>query len=396
MTTTWVPGAAESGFGADNLPYGVFAWGGAEPRVGVRIGDHVLDLAGALGDPEFFADSLNPFMARGSTAWRSTRSKAAGMLADDATRSRAEPHLVPLDEVRLLPPFSVGDYVDFYSSLEHATNVGRLFRPNEEPLQPNWRHLPVAYHGRAGTVVPSGTEIVRPWGQFRGDSAEPVFGPSARLDIEAELGFVVGTGTSLGRPVPVGAFAEHVFGVVLANDWSARDIQSWESVPLGPFQGKSFATSISPWVVPLDALGAVRFAGREQVPAPLPHLSRSADWGLDLALEVRVNGEVVSRPPYAAMYWTPDQMLAHLTCNGASLRTGDLYASGTVSGARPDQRGSLLELTWNGTKPISVAGESRSFLLDGDTVAITATARGMGGGTIDLGEVRGTVVPAHS
>ncbi|PSL00924.1 fumarylacetoacetate hydrolase [Murinocardiopsis flavida] len=395
MSTTWVPGADDSGFGADNLPYGVFVRGGAAPRVGVRIGDHILDLAGALGEPEFFADSLNPFMARGSTAWRSTRSKAAGMLAADAARPQAEPHLVPLAETRLLPPFTVGDYVDFYSSLEHATNVGRMFRPGEEPLNPNWRHLPVAYHGRAGTVVPSGTDIVRPCGQRRGDTGEPVFGPSTRLDIEAELGFVVGTGTSLGRSVPTDAFAEHVFGVVVVNDWSARDIQAWEYVPLGPFQGKSFATSVSPWVVPLDALGAARFAGREQVPAPLPYLHRGADWGLDLAMEVRVNNELVSRPPYAAMYWTPDQMLAHLTCNGASLRTGDLYASGTVSGARPDQRGSLLELTWNGAEPLELDFGRRGFLLDGDTVAISATARGMGGGTISLGEVRGTVVPGN-
>ncbi|GAA3735876.1 fumarylacetoacetase [Spinactinospora alkalitolerans] len=396
MTSSWVPGADESGFGADNLPYGVFTRSGGGPRVGVRVGDHVLDLAAALGDPEFSAPSLNPFMARGSTAWRATRAKVSGMLTSEGGRASAEPHLVPLGEVDLRPPFEVADYVDFYCSLEHASNVGRIFRPDEEPLKPNWRHLPVGYHGRSGTVVPSGTDIVRPSGQRRSpDSDGPLFGPSTRLDIEAELGFVVGKGTSMGRPVPVSDFAEHVFGVVLVNDWSARDIQAWEYVPLGPFLGKSFATSVSPWVVPLDALGAARFAGREQTPEPLPHLHRVADWGLDLALEVRLNGEVVSRPPYAAMYWTADQMLAHLTSNGASLRTGDLYASGTVSGSRRDQRGSLLELSWGGAEPLTLAdGSVRTFLEDGDAVAVSATARGMAGGTINLGEVTGTVRPA--
>lgn len=396
MTDSWVPGADESGFGADNLPYGVFSREGAAPRVGVRIGDHVLDLAGLLGNREFFADSLNPFMARGATAWRATRAKIAGMLVEEGGRPAAEPHLVPLAEVALLPPFRVADYVDFYCSLEHATNVGKIFRPDEEPLKPNWRHLPVGYHGRAGTVVPSGTGIVRPAGQRRSaDGGEPVFGPTTRLDIEAELGFVVGVRTPLGRPVPITDFAEHVFGVVLVNDWSARDIQAWEYAPLGPFLGKSFATSVSQWVVPLDALGAARIAGREQEPEPLAHLRRVADWGLDIALEIRINGDVVSRPPFAAMYWTADQMLTHLTSNGAALRTGDLYASGTVSGERPDQRGSLLELTWGGAEPLRLGdGSTRTFLHDGDTVTITATARGMAGRTIDLGEVTGTVNPA--
>ncbi|RNL83470.1 fumarylacetoacetase [Halostreptopolyspora alba] len=395
MTTTWVNGADEAGYGADNLPFGVFSPSGGGPRVGVRVGDHVLDLAGVLGDPEFTAGSLNPFMARGATAWRATHAKVAGTLARESGRPMAEPHLFPLDEVRLHAPFDVADYVDFYCSLEHASNVGRIFRPNDDPIKANWRHLPVAYHGRSGTVVPSGTDIVRPEGQ-RGSTEDkgPVFGPSTRLDVEAELGFVVGTPTSLGRAVPVEDFAEHVFGVVVVNDWSARDIQGWESAPLGPFLGKSFATSISPWVVPLDALAAARVAGREQDPEPLPYLRRVADWGLDIAVELRMNGEVVSRPPYASMYWTPDQMLAHLTSNGASLRTGDLYASGTISGPSPGQRGSLLELTWGGAEPLTLAdGSTRTFLRDGDTVTIAASARGMGGGTITLGEVTGTVRP---
>ncbi|WP_046471495.1 fumarylacetoacetase [Allosalinactinospora lopnorensis] len=397
MTTTWVSGADESGYGADNLPFGVFSHAGDPPRVGVRVGDYVLDLAALLGDPEFSAATLNPFMARGSTAWRATRAKVSGMLTKEAGRALAEPHLVPLSEVRLQAPFDVADYVDFYCSLEHAGNVGRIFRPDSEPLNPNWRHLPVGYHGRAGTVVSSGTGIVRPAGQRRPPGVEyPMFEPSRRLDVEAELGFVVGSPTSLGRAVPVEDFAEHVFGVVLVNDWSARDIQAWEYVPLGPFLGKSFATSISPWVVPLDALGAARIAGREQEPEPLPYLKRVADWGLDLAIELRLNGEVVSRPRYASMYWTPDQMLAHMTSNGAALRTGDLYASGTISGPLPGQRGSLLELTWGGTKPLTLAdGSTRTFLEDGDTFTISGSAHGMGGGTISLGEVTGTVQPTR-
>ncbi|MFC3995351.1 fumarylacetoacetase [Nocardiopsis sediminis] len=398
MSTTWVPGADAAGYGADNLPYGVFSRAGSPPRIGVRVGDRVLDLAAALGDPEFSASSLNPFMARGSTAWRATRAKVSGMLTAPGGRASAEPHLVPLEEVELKAPFEVADYADFYCSLDHAENVGRIFRPGGAPLSPNWRHQPVGYHGRAGTVVPSGTGIVRPVGHHPpAEGGEPAVGPSRRLDIEAELGFVVGTPTSLGRTVPTGDFAEHVFGVVLVNDWSARDIQRWESAPLGPFLGKSFATSVSPWVVPLDALGAARVAGREQDPPPAPHLRRVADWGLDIAMTVRVNGEVVSRPPYASMYWTPDQMLAHLTSNGASLRTGDLYASGTVSGPGRDERGSLLELTWDATEPLRLAGGGeRGYLEDGDTVAISATARGMGGGTVALGEVTGTVRPALS
>ncbi|MEU7001001.1 fumarylacetoacetase [Nonomuraea sp. NPDC046570] len=364
-------------WGLDNLPYGVFSRGGEPPRVGVRYGEHILDLTASLHDEVFATGSLNPFMARGSTAWRETRALIQTKLRDD--RSVTQEHLIPLDQVRLHLPFEVADYVDFYCSLEHASNLGRMFRPDEEPLKPNWRHLPVGYHGRAGTVVVSGTPVTRPHGQ-RGAG---VFGPSAKLDIEAELGFVIGTPTALGERA--GSFEDHVFGVTLVNDWSARDIQAWEYVPLGPFLGKSFATSVSPWVTPLAALP--RVPGREQDPEPLDYLRRSADWGLDIEFEVTLNGDVVSRPPYSGMYWTPDQMLAHLTVNGASLRTGDLFASGTVSGAQPGQRGSLIELTWNGTEPIKLSsGETRTFLENGDTVTISARA-----GDISLGEVTGTV-----
>lgn len=394
--TTWVAVPAGSGFGVDNLPYGVYSPPGAPPRVGVRIGNHVLDLAAALDDPVFAAPTLNPFMAQGSRRWRTVREQVVELLSDERHRARVDAALSPVAAVVLSLPFAVADFVDYYSSLHHACNVGRMFRPDEEPLKPNWRHLPVGYHGRSGTVVASGTPIVRPAGQWRapGDDA-PSFGPTRRLDIEAEVGFVVGSPSRMGQPVPVDRFAEHVFGVVLCNDWSARDIQAWEYVPLGPYLGKSFATSISPWVVPLAALDAARIRPVAQDPEPLPYL-RGGDWALDLTLEVRLNGEVVSRPPFADMYWTAAQQLAHMTVNGASVRTGDLFASGTVSGAVREQRGSLLELTWNGTDPLVLAdGSTRTFLEDGDMVTIAATAPGAGAGLIDLGDVTGTIKPAR-
>jgi fumarylacetoacetase len=286
--------------------------------------------------------------------------------------------------------------VDFYASRNHAENVGRIFRPGQPPLPRNWLHMPLGYHGRAGSVVISGTPVTRPHGQrWEPDGGGPTFGPSRRLDFEAEVGFVVGVPSEQGRPVPVGGFAEHVFGACLVNDWSARDIQSFETVPLGPFLGKAFATSVSPWVVPLDALGAARFPPPARDPAPLPYLQDDTDpWGLDLSLTVTLNGWEISRPPFTTMYWTPAQMLAHLTCGGAPLRTGDLFASGTVSGPGRGQLGCLLELTRNGTEPLELPGGTRrAFLDDGDEVAISATAPGPGGGLISLGDVRGRLVP---
>jgi fumarylacetoacetase len=385
-----------SPFGLNNLPYGVFSVGGGPFRVGVRVADSVIDLAAALGDEVFAAPSLNPFMATGPGCWARPRARITELIVGDAVPDGV---VHPLRDVELTLPFEVADYVDFFASQEHASNLGRLFRPdNPEPLLPNWKHLPVGYHGRAGTVVVSGTDIVRPCGQRKGPGdPTPVFGPSIRLDIEAELGFVVGVGSALGEAVPVGAFADHVFGVVLVNDWSARDLQAWEYVPLGPHLGKSFATSISPWVTPLAALTGARVPLPGQDPPVLPYLRETQDWGLDIDLAVEWNGEVVSRPPYASMYWSPAQMLAHLTVNGASTRTGDLFASGTVSGPAKNQRGAFIELTWGGAEPITVKGESRTFLADGDTVTITATApaAGSAGGRIALGEVTGTVRPAR-
>jgi fumarylacetoacetase len=393
--TSWAPVPPGSEFPVQNLPYGVFSRPGQLPRVGVAIGEQVLDLAAALDDAVFAQPSLNQFLGQGRARWRQVRQRLTDLLTDARHQSAVRPHLVPREQVRLHLPFQVADYVDFYASLHHAQNLGRMFRPDQEPLTPNWRWLPIGYHGRAGTVVVSGTPVIRPAGQRRDPSdPAPVFGPSVRLDIEAEVGFVVGTPTSLGQPVPVDAVREHLFGVVLVNDWSARDLQRWEYVPLGPFLSKSFATSISPWVVPLDALEAAMVPPPAQDPPPLPYLQGREHWGLDIALQVRLNDTVVSHPPYRDMYWTPAQMLAHMTANGATLRTGDLYASGTISGPEREQRGSFIELSWNGTEPIKLAdGSTRSFLEDGDTVTITGTAPGPNGTRIGFGQVSGTIHP---
>jgi fumarylacetoacetase len=378
-------------FGIANLPYGVFSSPGGQRRVGVRIGDDVIDLARALDDPVFAQPALNPFMAQGRSRWIAVRRKITDLITQEAVPDSAR---YPVAEVDLHLPFEVADYVDFYSSEHHATNLGRLFRPDCEPLLPNWKHLPVGYHGRSGTVVVSGTPIVRPSGQRRSPGRDtPEFGPSVRLDIEAEIGFVVGMGSQLGQPISVNDFAEHVFGVVVVNDWSARDIQAWEYVPLGPFLGKSFGTSISPWVVPLLALESARIPG-QQDPQPLPYLREAQSWSLDIEMSVQWNGHKVASPPYAQMYWSPAQMLAHMTVNGASARTGDLLASGTVSGPEKHQRGALIELTWGGTEPVIVGDEKRTFLEDGDEMVISASAPGPDGTRIGFGEVAGRILPA--
>jgi fumarylacetoacetase len=394
---SWLELPTGTGFGLDNLPYGIVSTPGGGPRTGVAVGDRVLDLAGATGDPVHATGTLNAFMAQGPAAWAALRAQLTTWLTDDSSRARVEPHLLPADAVTMHLPVEVADYVDFYSSRHHAENLGRMFRPDSEPLTPNWLHLPIGYHGRAGTVRVSGTPVVRPAGQRKAPTdAAPVVGPSRRLDIEAEVGFLVGTPSAPGTPVPLADVAEHVFGVCLVNDWSARDLQAWEYVPLGPFLGKSFLTSVSPWVVPLAALDAARVPPPPREVPLQPYLDDTASgWGLDLALEVRLNGELVSSPPFAGMYWTPAQQLAHLTVNGASLRTGDLFASGTVSGPSSDQRGSLIELSWNGQEPLRLAdGSTRTFLEDGDVVTISGTAPGAAGGRMSLGEVTGRVQAA--
>jgi fumarylacetoacetase len=392
-------------FGLHALPYGSFALSGrGDPHVGVAVGDRVLDLSTVAcrllpKRAALFADgSLDGLLRHGADVWAEVRAALTSWLADPAYRRIVEPALVPAGDVVHRLPFTVADYVDFYASEHHAANLGRILRPGTEPLTPNWHAMPLGYHGRAGSVVVSGTPVARPSGQFR-DGDRVVFGPTRRLDVEAEVGFVVGTPSARGRPVPVAAAAAHVFGVCLVNDWSARDVQTWEYVPLGPFLGKAFATSVSPWVLPLAALGAARVAPPARpvgVPRPLPYLDDTAarPWGLDLRLELRVNGHLVSRPPFATTAWTFPQLVAHLTSGGAALRTGDLLASGTVSGARPGEAGSLIELTRNGAEPLRLPdGAGRAFLEDGDEVTISATAPGPGGAVVGLGEVRGRVVP---
>ena len=391
-----------SGFGLDSLPYGVVVHAGTAPQPAVAVGASAFGLGaaaeaglydGVVADRRMLtAPRLDLLLAGGPAVWRAVRDRTAELLSGRAFAAAVRPLLLPLDAVSNPLPFTVADYVDFYSSREHAENLGRIFRPDGQALLPNWTHLPIGYHGRSGTVVASGTPITRPHGQrLPAPGAEPVFGPTIRLDIEAEVGFVVGVPTRLGQSVSVDEFSDHVFGAVLVNDWSARDIQAWEYQPLGPFLGKSFATSVSPWIIPLDALAEARVAPPVQDPAPLPHLLGD-HWGYDLALQVELNGTVVSRPPFAGLYWTPAQQLAHLTSNGASLRTGDLFASGTVSGPEHGQRGSLIELTWNGTEPLHLDdGSTRTFLADGDTVVLSATAPGRDGSRIGFGAVTGTI-----
>jgi len=405
MTTSWLDLPTNHPFGLATLPYGVFSTDDPDlRRVGVRIGDLVLDAGvaaecvGMESGITWLQPSLNNFLALGPPAWHAARAWLAEALSNPALRDGIEPHLIPIAEVTLHLPIEVADYVDFYANEHHATNIGKIFRPDAEALTPNWKHLPIGYHGRSGTVVVSGTDMVRPMGQRKSPTdAAPSYGPSLKLDIEAELGFVVGCSTELGRPVGIDDAAGHLFGVALFNDWSARDIQVWESVPLGPFLGKSFGSSLGAWVVPMEALATARVPLPPQDPEPLPYLRGSGTslFGLDINLEVRINGTLVSSPSYAGMYWSPAQMLAHLTVNGASLRDGDLFASGTISGPEKHTRGSLMELTWNGTEPLTLDdGSTRAFLEDSDTVTITGWAPGPGGARIGLGEVVGTVSPA--
>jgi fumarylacetoacetase len=404
--TSWLDIPSSHPFGPQTLPYGSATLiGSTRPCVVTAIGDHVLDLSAAFAllrpelGPLFSNGDLDRLLAAGPSVWQQVRDIIGGWLGDEVARAEVDAFVHPAADAVMHLPFTVADYVDFYSSEHHATNVGRLFRPDQDPLSRNWKHLPIGYHGRAGTVVVSGTPVVRPSGQLRRSGGEIVLGPTERLDIEAELGFVVGTPTVLGARVHLGEFADHVFGVCLVNDWSARDIQAWEYVPLGPFLGKSFATSVSPWVVPLSALASARVRPPARDPRPLSYLddTDAESWGLDVQVEVRLNGTLISRPPFRSMYWTAAQQLAHLTVNGASLRSGDLFASGTISGSERAQWGSLLELSWGGQEPLTlVDGSTRTFLEDGDEVVISAIAPGPDGSVVGLGEVRGTVTAART
>jgi fumarylacetoacetase len=408
--TSWVHVPDGSDFPIQNLPYGVFA-DVSGVRCGVAIGDSVFDLARAEGvglfvntglDRDTFRrESLNDFLGHSRGVWSSVRSHIAEVLDESNADGRSfcgKHHLIIDHPVGMRMPIEVGDYVDFYSSEQHATNVGRMFRPEGDALFPNWKHLPVGYHGRSGTVVVSGTPIKRPAGQRHGPEG-PVFGSSQKLDIEVEVGFVTGAGPGLGIAIPIEEAEHHIFGLCLLNDWSARDIQAWEYVPLGPFLGKSFATTISPWIVPLEALEPFRVPAGDQEPSPLGYLTTEHRIGVDLDLSLSItphetgNEHVVTATSFATMYWTMAQQLAHATVNGATVRPGDLFASGTVSGPTRDEFGSLLEITWNGTEPIEFPdGSSRMFLQDGDIVTIRGRCQAEGAVPIGFGECRGTVV----
>jgi fumarylacetoacetase len=412
---SFVPVSPESHFPIQNLPYGVFrAADRPAARVGVAIGEQILDLAvleergllrTASSEPVFARSSLNGLMALGRPAWREVRARVTQLLAADeptlrddaALRSEA---LVPMGQAELLLPVEIGDYTDFYSSRDHATNVGVMFRGPDQPLLPNWLHLPVAYHGRSSSVVVSGTDLHRPLGQTKGDAdPAPTFGPSRAVDFELEMGLFIGVGNPLGQPVPIQEAAEHVLGMVLVNDWSARDIQRWEYVPLGPFLSKNFGTSISPWVVTLDALEPFRTPGPPQDPTPLEYLRSSGDWAFDIQLEVALqpagqSSTTVCRSNFRHLYWNICQQIAHHTINGCNLRPGDLLASGTISGPSPEARGCLLELTWGGREPVQLAdGATRRFLEDGDRVTMSGWCQGPGY-RVGFGEVTGQLLPA--
>ncbi len=415
--TSWIEVAPESDFPIQNLPFGIFSTQRRDRRIGVAIGDRIIDLralaeAGHLDTiadrAMFCVDDLNALMAAGRPIWRALRGRLGELLRVGGERAlRDMPNaLCSFEEARMHLPARIGDYIDFYSSLEHATNLGRLFRPGGDPLLPNWRWIPIGYHGRSATIVPSGTPIRRPCGQRKSPDLEaPVFAPSRRLDIELEIGFFAGPGTELGEPIPIERAREHIFGSVLVNDWSARDIQAWEYQPLGPFLGKSFATTISPWVVTMDALEPFRIAGPEQMPAPLPYLQRHDPENYAISLSVWLSSEAmrkrgldaspISRTSFATMYWSQAQQLAHAASNGATIRPGDLFASGTISGDLPGSQGSLIELTENGVRPLRLpGGEERAFLEDGDEVTLVACCQREGFRSIGFGKVVGRVLPA--
>src|ERR1700720_3612155 len=408
---SFIPVDATSAFPIQNPPYGVFsAKDGLAPRVGVAIGDYVLDLWQLAQDcridvvePGVFAGStLNPFMALGPKVWSRTRARISELLRHDHPELRDNPELrqralVPMADVKLHLPIAVSGYTDFYSSKEHATNVGVMFRGKDNALQPNWLHMPIGYNGRASTVVVSGTKVRRPRGQLKPPSADvPSFGPCKRLDFELEMGVVIGQPAPMGEMLTEMQAEEMIFGFVLLNDWSARDIQQWEYVPLGPFQGKAFATSISPWVVTRAALEPFRRHGPAQVPQPLPYLRQGQPNNYDLELEVGLRAAAMNKTArichtnFKYMYWSSVQQLVHHASCGCAMNIGDLLGSGTISGPEKDQRGSLLEISWNGTEPIELPGDiKRTFLEDGDSLSFHGWCQG-DGYRVGFGEVEGT------
>lgn len=404
----------DSHFPMQNLPYGVFKPDeSSAPRPGVAIGDYVLDLqviasAGLFNAPIlsdcFHQPNLNKFLEMGRPAWKEARATIQKLLSsmEPALRDNAnlkQKALIPAVKVQMLLPMAIGDYTDFFSSMHHAKNCGLMFRGPENAINPNWFHLPIAYHGRASSIVVSGTDIIRPRGQGHPSGNSPYFGPSRKLDFELEMAAVVGPGNKLGESVDVNEAAEHIFGLVLMNDWSARDIQAWEYVPLGPFLGKSFGTTISPWIVTLDALEPFGCDAPQQNPCPLPYLAEKISKNYDISLEVQIRpaGEeasyVVTRSNFNHLYWTVTQQLAHHTINGCNLRPGDLLGTGTISGPEPESYGCLLELTWNGQKTVSLGGATRKFLEDGDEVIFTGCCKG-NGYNVGFGMCSGKIVPS--
>jgi fumarylacetoacetase len=429
---SWVESANDAGgdFPIQNLPLGVFRHGNDAPRVGVAIGDQVLDVRAAVslglltGDARAAAElcatghSLNALMASGPRARRALRQGLVGLLRDDGdvgrrARDAADHMLVARNAVTMLVPAEIGDYTDFYASVHHATNVGSMFRP-DNPLLPNYKYVPIGYHGRASSIVANDSAVRRPFGQTKADAdPAPVFGPSRRLDYELEVGAFIGAGNALGETIPLAQAEERIFGLCLVNDWSARDVQSWEYQPLGPFLAKNFATTVSPWVVTMDALAPFRapaFGRPVGDPRPLPYLESSANesgGGFDIQLEVwlrtarmrqqELGAERLTRVRFTEMYWTLAQLVTHHASNGCNLRPGDLIASGTVSGATKDSRGCLLELAWRGTEPVTLSsGEQRRFLEDGDEVILRGYCEREGFARIGFGECRGTIVSSDA
>jgi fumarylacetoacetase len=411
---SWIEVPAQSDFPIQNLPFGIFRYQ-QHVYAGVAIGDQVLNLHEVhqqnlfndLNLPQhiFAKGSLNDFFRMGRKNITKVRNRVSDLLSESSQelRSLASTHrnlIIPSSDVKMLMPVKVPNYTDFYSSEEHATNVGSMFRDPKNALLPNWKHLPVAYHGRASSIVVSGTNIIRPKGQTKApDAASPIFESTRKLDFELEVAFVSCAETSLGEPIPATLAEDHIAGFVLFNDWSARDIQQWEYVPLGPFLGKNFASTVSPWVVTLDALEPFKTAGPKQDPVPLPYLQIEGERHYDIVLEVSLSAAggptvVISRTNFKYMYWSIHQQLAHHTVNGCNIMVGDLFASGTISGPSPGSYGSLLELTWNGERPLQLPGEQqRKFLEDGDTVIIKGYAE-RDGVRIGFGECRGTIEKA--
>ena len=411
MKQSFIAVSPDSPFPIQNLPYGVFSYSDRSSHIGVAIGDYVLDLSvlqrkGLLAGDYFQVGRLNPFIKAGKAEWHRVRQVLQELLDRDNPALRdnkalREAVLLPREKVCMHLPVEIGDYTDFYSSKEHASNVGSMLRDPSNPLLPNWLHVPIAYHGRASSVVVSGTDIRRPCGQTKHESKTlPSFGPCRLMDFELEVGCIIGKENKLGEPIPIDQAHEYIFGMVLVNDWSARDIQTWEYVPLGPFLAKNFATSISPWVVTLDALDEFRVPGPVQDPEPLPYLQGAGNWSFNIELEVGLKTPSMAAPApiargnFRSMYWNVCQQLTHHASNGCNVKVGDLFASGTISGADPHSYGSLLELTWRGTKPLTLpSGEERTFLRDGDSISLSGLARG-DGYAIGFGEVVGAVLPA--